>query len=80
MTIEGVEGGVDGTYRLLKNILGLWLVQRCKHSFEAADKPASSSPATKARYRFWKCSEKAAGGCRSNNFLQLSAQARPTLE
>ena len=29
------EGGVDGTYRLLKNIMGLWLVQRCKHSFDA---------------------------------------------
>jgi rhamnulokinase len=29
------EGGVDGTYRVLKNIMGLWLVQRCKHSFDA---------------------------------------------
>ncbi len=28
------EGGVDGTYRLLKNIIGLWLVQQCKRSFE----------------------------------------------
>jgi rhamnulokinase len=28
------EGGVDGTYRLLKNIMGLWLVQGCKRSFE----------------------------------------------
>jgi len=28
------EGGVDGTYRLLKNIMGLWLVQQCKASFE----------------------------------------------
>jgi rhamnulokinase len=28
------EGGVDGTYRLLKNIMGLWLVQQCKVSFE----------------------------------------------
>lgn len=28
------EGGVDGTYRLLKNIMGLWLVQQCKRSFE----------------------------------------------
>lgn len=27
------EGGVDGTYRLLKNIMGLWLVQRCKVAF-----------------------------------------------
>ncbi len=28
------EGGLDGTYRLLKNIMGLWLVQRCKRSFD----------------------------------------------
>lgn len=28
------EGGVDGTYRLLKNVTGLWLVQQCKRSFE----------------------------------------------
>jgi rhamnulokinase len=30
------EGGIDGTYRLLKNIMGLWLVQRCKASFDAS--------------------------------------------
>jgi rhamnulokinase len=29
------EGGFGGTYRLLKNIMGLWLVQQCKHSFDA---------------------------------------------
>ena len=29
------EGGVDGTYRLLKNTTGLWLVQQCKRAFEA---------------------------------------------
>jgi rhamnulokinase len=28
------EGGVDGTYRLLKNVMGLWLVQRCRAAFE----------------------------------------------
>ena len=28
------EGGVDGTYRLLKNIMGLWLVQQCRRAFE----------------------------------------------
>ncbi|MBZ0254990.1 rhamnulokinase [bacterium] len=28
------EGGVDGTYRLLKNIMGLWLVQQSKRAFE----------------------------------------------
>ena len=27
------EGGFGGTYRLLKNIMGLWLVQQCKRSF-----------------------------------------------
>ncbi|APZ96106.1 rhamnulokinase [Fuerstiella marisgermanici] len=32
------EGGVDGTYRLLKNIMGLWLVQRCKVAFAALGK------------------------------------------
>jgi rhamnulokinase len=30
------EGGVDGTYRLLKNIMGLWILQRCRHAFAAA--------------------------------------------
>lgn len=27
------EGGIDGTYRLLKNIVGLWLIQQCRRSF-----------------------------------------------
>ncbi len=30
------EGGIDGTYRLLKNVMGLWLVQQCRRSFERA--------------------------------------------
>ena len=30
------EGGVEGTYRLLKNIMGLWLVQECRRSFQRA--------------------------------------------
>jgi rhamnulokinase len=28
------EGGVAGTTRLLKNVMGLWLVQECKRAFE----------------------------------------------
>ncbi len=28
------EGGIDGTWRLLKNIMGLWLVQECRRAFE----------------------------------------------
>ena len=28
------EGGVAGTYRLLKNIMGLWLVEGCRRSWE----------------------------------------------
>lgn len=28
------EGGVDGTWRVLKNVTGLWLVQQCRKSFE----------------------------------------------
>jgi len=32
------EGGVNFTYRLLKNIMGLWLVQQCKRAFDATGK------------------------------------------
>ncbi|MCI3922597.1 rhamnulokinase [Paenibacillus sp. TRM 82003] len=35
------EGGIDGTYRLLKNIMGLWLVQECKRSWDKAGKSHS---------------------------------------
>ncbi len=28
------EGGVDGTIRLLKNIMGLWIVQECRRAWE----------------------------------------------
>jgi rhamnulokinase len=28
------EGGVDGTIRLLKNVMGLWLVQECRRTWE----------------------------------------------
>ncbi len=30
------EGGYAGTWRLLRNVMGLWLVQGCRQSFEAA--------------------------------------------
>jgi rhamnulokinase len=30
------EGGIDGTIRLLKNIMGLWLVQECRRAWEHA--------------------------------------------
>jgi rhamnulokinase len=30
------ESGVNGTYRLLRNIMGLWLVQECKRAWDLA--------------------------------------------
>jgi len=48
------EGGVAGTYRLLKNIMGLWIIQECKREWdrrgenygysELADMAAKESP------------------------------------
>jgi len=32
------EGGVDNTIRLLKNVMGLWLVQECRRTWERAGK------------------------------------------
>ncbi len=32
------EGGFGGTYRFLKNIMGLWLVQECRRTWERAGK------------------------------------------
>ena len=40
------EGGIDGTYRLLKNIMGLWLVQECRRSFERRGKSLSYADLT----------------------------------
>jgi rhamnulokinase len=40
------EGGVDGTYRLLKNVMGLWLVQECRRSFERRGKSLDYSVLT----------------------------------
>ncbi|MDP8208997.1 MAG: rhamnulokinase family protein [Candidatus Electryonea clarkiae] len=33
------EGGVDGTFRLLKNISGLWLIQECRRAWEKEGNP-----------------------------------------
>jgi rhamnulokinase len=33
------EGGVAGTTRLLKNVMGLWLVQECRRTWERAGRP-----------------------------------------
>jgi rhamnulokinase len=35
------EGGVDGTTRLLKNVMGLWMLQRCRRSFSDRSKEYS---------------------------------------
>ncbi len=31
------EGGIDGTFRFLKNIMGLWILQQCRVSWEKKD-------------------------------------------
>jgi rhamnulokinase len=33
------EGGVGGTVRLLKNICGLWLLERCRKDWQSEDRP-----------------------------------------
>jgi rhamnulokinase len=42
------EGGIDGTYRLLKNIMGLWLVQECRRSFDRRGESADYAALTAA--------------------------------
>lgn len=37
------EGGVFGTFRLLKNVMGLWLLQRCRQDWKAEKKDYSYS-------------------------------------
>src|SRR3989442_5732433 len=34
------EGGVNGTFRLLKNVMGLWLIQECRRRGERDDAPS----------------------------------------
>ena len=40
------EGGVDNTYRLLKNVMGLWLIQECRRIFERQGKSYGYSELT----------------------------------
>lgn len=35
------EGGLDGTYRLLKNITGLWLIESCRRAWAVTGEPLS---------------------------------------
>lgn len=41
------EGGVGGTIRLLKNIMGLWLVQECRRTWERAGQSFSYDDLTR---------------------------------
>jgi rhamnulokinase len=40
------EGGVDGTFRFLKNIMGLWLVQECRREWARAGQSYSFADLT----------------------------------
>ncbi len=40
------EGGMDGTYRLLRNIMGLWLIQECKREWARAGEDYSYTDLT----------------------------------
>lgn len=42
------EGGIDGTYRLLKNIMGLWLVQECRNAYQRRGKTLDYSELAEA--------------------------------
>ena len=41
------EGGVGGTIRFLKNIMGLWLVQECRRAWERAGKNSAYDELTR---------------------------------
>ena len=45
------ERGVDGTIRLLRNVMGLWLVQECRRGFETRVRRAQSARGGGARRR-----------------------------
>lgn len=42
------EGGVGGTFRFLKNIMGLWLVQECRRTWAAEGRERSYAELTEA--------------------------------
>ncbi|MFA6744553.1 MAG: FGGY-family carbohydrate kinase, partial [Bacteroides graminisolvens] len=42
------EGGVEGTIRLLKNICGMWLLERCRSEWEETSYPELISEAQKS--------------------------------
>ena len=53
------EGGVNGTYRLLKNVMGLWIIQQCRaawgaqgHSYSYADLVQLATAAPPLRHCF----------------------------
>ena len=37
------EGGVDGTIRYLRNVMGLWLLQECQRVWQESDLTGSAS-------------------------------------
>ena len=39
------EGGIEGTTRLLKNICGMWLLERCRKEWKAVESPQTDSEA-----------------------------------
>ena len=53
------EGGVNGTYRLLKNVMGLWIIQQCRaawaaqgHNYSYADLVQLATAAPPLRHCF----------------------------
>ncbi len=82
------EGGVDGTFRILKNIMGLWLVQECRrewaragdaYSYDdltrmAAEAPAFASIIAPSDSRFLPPGDMPA---RIRSFCQETGQAAP---
>jgi rhamnulokinase len=45
------EGGVSGTFRVLRNIMGLWLVQECKRTWGLQGKELSYTTLTEMAFR-----------------------------